>query len=117
MAAEETLNKLKGTIEELSPLPPHTNQMHNNAHVQAWVDFFLAYGQKQALMGEYLSAQTELERKTRALYPSLAKQYGDDMPSKIVVDSPYGSLLLTIDTSREMILKIEEVTKIENLPT
>jgi hypothetical protein len=88
------------------------NKMHNNTHVQAWVDFFLAYGQKQALFGQHLSAQTELQRKTRALYPSLAKEYRDDMPSKIVVDSPYGTLLITIDTSREIILKIEEI---ENL--
>jgi hypothetical protein len=91
--------------------------MHNNTHVQVWADFFLAYGQQQATLAQHLSAQAELGRKTRALYPSLAKEYRDDMPSKLVVDSPYGTLLITIDTSREIILKIEEIEKFNTSDT
>lgn len=77
-------------------------------------NFFLAYGQEQVQLGQHLSAKTELERKSRALYQSLAKQY-DEMPKLIVLNSPYGTLLLTIDIYGEAIRKIEEVENFNSL--
>lgn len=73
-------------------------------------NFFVAYGQEQASLGQHMSAKAELERKSRELYLALAKHYDqDEMPSSLVLNSPYGVILLTIDVHGKAIRKIEEV--------
>jgi len=75
-------------------------------------NFYKTYAEEQAALAQHLSAQTELERKKRELYASLAKNY-DQLPDKLILDSPLGQILLTFDVYGEAIRKVELVEKLQ----
>lgn len=75
-------------------------------------NFFKAYSEEQAALGKHLSAHSELERKKKELCTSLAKQY-DQFPGKLILNSPFGQMLLTFDIYGEAIIKIEIIERLQ----